>query len=197
MYYALNLDCSKSKTDGDFEGYSYDSNSQINTANNPKGQVWWQSIDNTNFTPVLGTDPKRQGDPKHVSPVVVNGDTVWIAVRDVNNPIAAVTLAIVFGKRAATPGQAPIASPFQNSAAGAIAYVQTTFTATQLTLQTPPNSGWYQIPFPTVTYPGGGSGHVSFGYYFGASVTYGDGTVRQFGVDPEMDVSDYTGGSTK
>jgi hypothetical protein len=34
---------------------------------------------------------------------------------------------------------------------------------------------------------------VSFGYYFGASVNYSDGTVRQFGVDPEMDVSDYSG----
>jgi hypothetical protein len=197
MYYALNLDCNKSKTDGDFEGYSYDSNSQINTTTNPKGQVWWQSNDgSTNWSPVLGTDPKKQGDPKHVSPVVVNGDTVWVAIRDVNNPISAVTLAIVFGKRAATPGQAPIASPFQNSAAGAITYVQTTFTATNIILQTPANSGWYQIPFPTkVSYPGGGSGHVSFGYYFGASVNYSDGTVRQFGVDPEMDVSDYSGGS--
>jgi hypothetical protein len=191
-YYALNLDCNKLRTDGDFDGYHYDSANPINTTDNPKGQVWWQSIDNqVTWNPIAGTDAKKQGNPKHVSPVVVNLDTVWIAIRDVNNPIASVTFAIVFGKRAATPGQAPIASPFLNGAVGATnTYVQTTFTSTVIT---PRAGGFFVYQLPAVCYPGGGAGHVSFGYYFGVSVNYSDGTVRQFGVDPEMDVSDYNG----
>jgi hypothetical protein len=191
MYYALNVDCSKTKTNGDLNGYFYDPTNPISTANNPKGQVWWKSNDQQNWAPVAATDPKKQGDPKHVSPVITNGDSVWIALRDdQNNPISSVIFAIVFGKRGATPGQAPIASPFQNATAGAT-YDQTTFTATVISQRS--NDGFYVIQFPAVTYPGGGSNNVNFGYYVGASVTYGDGTVREFGMDPEMDVSDYAG----
>jgi hypothetical protein len=45
-----------------------------------------------------------------------------------------------------------------------------------------------------VAYPNGGNVSVNFSCYIGVTVTYADGTpgtVRQFGMDPEMDVSDY------
>jgi len=98
-YYSLNLDCSKLKTNGDLDGYSYDNTQPISNPNNPKGQVWWQSSDGQNWTPIAGSDANKPGDPKHASPVVANGDTVWVAIRDQNNQISSVTFAMVFGKR--------------------------------------------------------------------------------------------------
>src|SRR6266852_4061784 len=117
MYYALNLDCNKLKTNGDFEPYSI--NGPVVPPNNPQGQVWWQSPDQATWTPVPGSDPNKPGDPKHSSPVVHVADTVWIAIRDQNNTISSVTFAIIFGRRRGHPNQAPIASPFQNTAGGA------------------------------------------------------------------------------
>ncbi|SRR5260221_2719288 len=198
MVYALNLDCNKLKTNGELNGYSYDSNQATSPLTNPKGQVWWQSSNgSTDWAPVAGTDPKKQGDPKHVIPVVAKGDTFWVAIRDdQNNPISEVKFAIVFGKRGATPGQAPIASPFQKSEAGATTYDRTTFTEKVISQRD--GDGFYVYQLPVVSYPDGGNNKVNFGFYFGASVTYGSGTtatVREFGMDPEMDVSDYNGGS--
>ena len=198
MYYALNLDCRKSKTNGDFEPYL--NSGPVVPPTNPQGQVWWQSSDNqATWIPVPGSNANKAGDPKEVSPVVHVGDVVWIAIRDQTATISSVTFAIIFGRRKGHPNQAPIASPFQNTAGGANnTYDQAVFTP--LTVITPGDEGFFVYTLPSVAYPSGGTGNVNFGCYVGATVTYTDGTVttvREFALDPEMAVSDYIASSKR
>jgi hypothetical protein len=190
MYYHLNLDCDKSTTSGDLEPYSALGGPPWNPPNIPEGQVWWQSLDGaTNWAPVSGSNPNQPGNPKHAHPVVQVNDYVSICIRDKNNPISSVTFAIVFGRRG-NPNQAPIASPFQNTTGGTNnTYDQTVFTPQTVTQVGA--DGFFVTTLPQVSYPNGGSLQVNFGCYIGATVTYSDGTVREFGMDPEMDVSDY------
>jgi len=191
MYYHLNLDCDKSTTTGDFEPYSAVGGPPWNPPNIPEGQVWWQSIDNgaTDWTPVPASNPNHQaGDPKHAHPVLHDGDLVSICVRDKNNPIRSVSVAIVFGRRSGHEKQAPIASPFQNATGGANNTYDQTVLHSDGVLGA---EGFFVCQLTPVAYPHGGNLSVNFGCYIGATVTYSDLTVRQFGMDPEMDVSDY------
>jgi len=192
-YYALNMDCSKSVLNGDFQPYHY-SGTPITYPNNPQGQVWWVSTDGAaTWNTVAASSPNQPGNPKLARPTVLNGDTVWVAIRDQNNTISGVTVVVVFGRRPGKAGQAPIASPFQNLAGGLGAvFDQTTFTGQAIGIQGA-GQQWWVYNLPAVTYPGGGSFNVNFGCYVGAVVTYSDGTQRQFGIDPEMEVDDYSG----
>ena len=195
MYYHLNLDCDKSTTNGDFEPYSNTGGPPWNPPNNPEGQVWWQSPDNQATTwapvPVPGSNQSKAGDPKHAHPVLHAGDQVAICVRDKNNPIAGVSATLVFGRRSGHANQAPIASPFQNTTGGANnTYDQTILTSNGVS----GNEEFFVCQLTPVAYPHGGNVSVNFSCYIGVTVIYADGTpatVRQFGMDPEMDVSDY------
>lgn len=208
-YWDLNLDVSYETSTGDCNSYSNNGYNYLNPITQewctnadspPTGRVWVSSSDNNPpWTPVASSNPSSQsdGNPAAVTPTLQDGDIVRIAVRDTTpNPtlnISSVQFAVVFG-RTSDATQAPLASPFRDPTT---LNDDTTFTGTTVVGSENNYSGWFTYPVPTVNYPNGGTGDKCFTFYIGLVVTYKDSSgtsyERQFGVDPEMQVSDYQG----
>jgi hypothetical protein len=203
-FIVLDLNVSKTSDTGGFVAYANAGAPVVNS--NPSGRVWWQSVvGSVVWTPVpaaAGSPPNTDGDPHYATPTLHNGDNVALQVVDLNpgdpvNKITSVQFAIVFGRTRNAQGQrrAPKASPFQ-SAPTANAAVKTTFIGQAVNAAT----GLWLFNIPQlVTYPSttqvGPNTKATFSFYVGAVVTFGDNSQVQYGLDPEMEADDYSGGS--
>ena len=199
--FRLNLDCKYSELLGDLDKYDYPPPPPpvppYAFPNLPKGQVWWQQPTGGGalWVPVSGIPPEP-GNPKHSNPLVKNGDTVCVALRDQSNPgksIMTVEIVVVFGRNPGNsdPKAPPMASPFNHQGG----YNQTTFNG--LAGQDPLYAGWFVYNLPLVAYvadPVNGR-PAKFTCFIGAKVTYTDFTHRQFDIDPDLEVDDYGGPS--
>lgn len=174
-YYALNLNFDPTSSSGLFQAY----NSSGNT-----GRAWWVSPDRQAWS--------FAGNPDTYSPLLSlsGGDQVQFAVSASTapaSPISSVALTVVFSTdRAAASNPARVASPFQLTGGN-----------TRCVLNDPsqtysPNSSvtWYFIgPYGlAVNQATSGRGRLKFEFAVAARVTFQDGTVKDYGYDPEMDV---------
>ena len=173
--YALNLNFDPGATTGLFLPY--------NSTNNT-GRAWAQSTDN-------GQTWTFAGNPDDYFPTLDIGDAVQFAVSASPSPSSAfssVALTVLFANdRAAANNPAKIASPFQQGN-GYPKCVLNDPPGTYI----PPNTTitWYLIgPYtPNVSTNNPGRGTLKFEFSIAAVVTLSDGTVKQYGYDPEMDV---------
>jgi len=175
--YALNLNFDPGASTGLFLPY--------NSTNNT-GRAWFQSTDN-------GLNWTFAGNPDSYNPTLDMDDSVQFAVSALPSPSSALTsvaLTVLFANdRAATNSPAKLASPFQQGNG----YPQCVINdATKTYVPPPPNQAitWYLIgPYtPAVNTNNPGRGQLKFEFSIAAVVTLSDGTVKQYGYDPEMDV---------
>jgi hypothetical protein len=175
-YYALNLNFDPTSSSGLFQPDNSSGNS---------GRAWWVSPpqDPWNFA----------GNPDTFSPVLslAGGDHVQFAVAASTTPatpIASVALTVIFSTdRAAAHNPARIASPFQLTDGNARCVLND---STKLYKPSNSNVTWYFIgPYPlAINQANSGRGRLKFEFAVAAHVTFQDGTVTEYGYDPEMDV---------
>lgn len=193
--FALNLICDVRRTDGTFVPYS-------RNGGVPSGRVWFVA-DMSQVDPAWTVVPANRGgahgednpgNPDFTVPLLSNGDQFWVAITDVDpDSVKSVSIAAVFSRRRnQRPDQAAIASPFQVKDEKGVVFDQTLFTATR----NAENGFWSLLP-ATASYPQSSAPvpPQPFEFTIGAAVTYGNGTIRQFALDPEMDVDNYGGGA--
>jgi hypothetical protein len=173
--YALNLWFDPASTSGLFEPY--------NSSNNPAGRGWFSRAD--------GQDPGNPwpfaGNPDTFAPVLsaAAGDRAQFAVLPTSTPsseITGVALTVVFSTlRTAGNNPARVASPFRSPDGNA-----------RCLLADPAvrDSAAHRMGPCTVALDANrsGSGRLRFEFSIAARVSFRDGTVREYGYDPEMDV---------
>jgi hypothetical protein len=169
--YALNMWFDPTSNDGLFEPYKGSDNS---------GRGWFTSTDG-------GAHWQFAGNPDTFAPVLsaAGGDSVQFAVNPTStptSPISSVALTVLFATdRAAANNPARIASPFQLPDGN-----------TRCVLSDPAGTWntWHLIgPYGlAVNTNRSGRGRLRFEFAVAARVTLADGTVRDYGYDPEMDV---------
>ncbi len=192
--FALNLTCDVRRTDGTFVPYSY-------SGGVPSGRVWYVA-DMSQVDPTWIVVPPNRGgvhgennpgNPDFTVPLLSSGDEFWVAITDVvPDSVSNVSIAVVFSRRRnQRPDQAAIASPFQVRGENGVVFDQTLFTATR----NAENGFWSLLP-ATASYPQSSAPvpPQPFEFTIGATVTYANGAIRQFALDPEMDVDNYGGG---
>ena len=174
-YYALNLNFDPTSASGLFQPY--------NNADNT-GRAWWSSPDMRTWT--------FAGNPDTYSPLLDldAGDQVQFAVSASTapaSPIAGVSVTVIFSTdRGAANNPARIASPFQLTGGNPRCVLN------DAPQTYSPNSSvtWYFIgPYGlAVNQANSGNGRLKFEFAVAARVTFQDGTVKDYGYDPEMDV---------
>ena len=168
--YALNMTFDPGASTGLFNPY--------NSADN-SGRAWAQSVNGGNWT--------FAGNPDTFAPELslANSDRVQFAISPSTTPssaISSVVLTVIFSTdRKAANNPARIASPFQLTGGNP-----------RCVLADPPGTyeQWYLIgPYSlAVNQNNSGSGKLKFEFSLAAHITFNDGTVKDFGYDPEMDV---------
>lgn len=175
--YALNLTFDPAGSSGLFQPFDSSNNS---------GRAWAVSTDN-------GATWAFAGNPDTYAPELdlADLDRVQFAVSATSAPaagISSVALTVIFSTdRGAANNPARIASPFQLTNGNPRCVLND-----PPTRFTDPVSGtvWFFIgPYSLgVNQSNSGSGKLKFEFAIAAHVTFGDGTVKDFGYDPEMDV---------
>jgi len=173
-YYALNMNFDPASTTGLFLPY----NSSDNT-----GRAWWKSTDGQATWQFAGNPDSYAPD---LSWSATNADLVQFAVGPLagttpSPSITGVAISVIFSTdRKASDNPAKVASPFQlNSNPRCI------LSDTPGTFQ-----NWYFIgPYSLALNAAfSGNGRLKFEFSLACRVTFSDGTTKDFGYDPEMDV---------
>ena len=168
--YALNMNFDPTATTGLFMPYNSADNSGRAWSKNPNGQGWSFAGNPDTYAPELS---------------LAAGDSVQFAVSPSTTPspaISTVVLTVIFSTdRKASNNPAKIASPFQLTGGNP-----------RCVLADPPGTyqTWWLIgPYGLAVNRGNsGSGSLKFEFSLAAHVTFADGSVKDFGYDPEMDV---------
>jgi hypothetical protein len=195
--FQLTLDCTSSTQSGEFDDYYHATTNNVRGVN-PTGRAWWEEIA-SGWTPVIShtfevkpplsilTDP---GNPEGFSPELAQADIVEVAIRDRNTAFLGAKIAVIFARNPKVKKkQAPVASPFRDG----------NFNRTTFIMDAVGISGvnqWFVARLPYgASYDRVGvvKGKATFTCFIGAVVDYGGGLVRQFGLDPDLEVVDYGG----
>ena len=168
--YALNLNFDPTAATGMFLPFDSSNNS---------GRAWSQNVNGGGWT--------FAGNPDSYSPELslANADRVQFAISPSSTPspaIQTVALTVIFATdRKAGNNPALIASPFQLADGNP-----------RCVLSDPPTTylTWYLIgPYSlAVNRSNSGSGKLKFEFSLAARLTFTDGTIKDYGYDPQMDV---------
>jgi len=168
--YALNMTFDPAASTGLFNQYDPTNNSGRAWAQNVNGGGWVFAGNPDTFAPELS---------------LANADSVQFAVSPSTTPspaISSVVLTVIFSTdRKASNNPSKIASPFQLTGGNP----RCVLADTPGTFQQ-----WFVIgPYGlAVNRSNSGSGRLKFEFSLAAHVTFADGSVKDFGYDPEMDV---------
>lgn len=169
--YALNLQFDPSSETGQFQPYSSDDHT---------GRAWWKRAD-------AGGTWSFVGNPDTWSPdlSLADGDQVQFAVSAAGGSavtVQNVLLSVQFAVNRHRPNNpARVSSPFQIAGGAPRCLLQDVPSAFQ---------NWHVIgPYGlAINTRHSGRGRLRFEFSVAARVTFADGTVKEYGYDPEMDV---------